>query len=108
MFIIVYGQIQSWSPYFLLGPLKQTPANKLIEMLWVALLGLCPAFLAVMLLGTDIFYDRDITGMTVIMVVRTGATVLLESHHTLIITKITATCLCHHDSVRATPAKLQL
>jgi len=33
-YIVLYGQIQSWSPQLVLGPLKQTPPNKLTEVLW--------------------------------------------------------------------------
>ena len=33
-YIIVYGQLQSWTPQLVTGPLRQTPPNKLTEVLW--------------------------------------------------------------------------
>ena len=33
-YIIVYGQCQSWSPQLVLQPLKQSPPNKLTEIVW--------------------------------------------------------------------------
>lgn len=33
-YIILYGQVQSWTPQLVTGPLKQTPPNKLTEVLW--------------------------------------------------------------------------
>mmetsp|Transcript_22568 Transcript_22568/g.37335 ORF Transcript_22568/g.37335 Transcript_22568/m.37335 type:complete len:569 (+) Transcript_22568:49-1755(+) len=33
-YIILYGQIQSWTPQLVTGPLDQTPPNKLTEVLW--------------------------------------------------------------------------
>jgi hypothetical protein len=37
-FIIVYGQVQSWTPQVVLKPLRQVPANKLHAALWAGLL----------------------------------------------------------------------
>jgi hypothetical protein len=33
-YIIVYGQCQSYTPQLVIGPLRQTPPNKLTEVLW--------------------------------------------------------------------------
>jgi hypothetical protein len=33
-YIILYGQVQSWTPQLVTGPLNQTPPNKLTEVLW--------------------------------------------------------------------------
>jgi len=33
-YIILYGQVQSWTPQLVTGPLGQTPPNKLTEVLW--------------------------------------------------------------------------
>eukprot|EP00798_Chlamydomonas_sp_ICE-L_P027496 gene27496-4805_t len=46
LFIIIYGQIQSWTPWAVLSPLKQSPANKYVALLWNILLVFCPLFLA--------------------------------------------------------------
>ena len=72
LFIIVYGQIQSWSPQLVLEPLQQAPANKYVAMLWAGILMLIPSALGPSILASDIFQDRDINGMTAIMVVRFG------------------------------------
>ena len=34
LYIIVYGQCQSYTPQLVTGPLRQTPPNKLTEVLW--------------------------------------------------------------------------
>ena len=33
-YIILYGQVQSWTPQLVTGPLHQTPPNKLTEVFW--------------------------------------------------------------------------
>lgn len=33
-YIILYGQVQSWTPQLVTGPLRQTPPNKYTEVLW--------------------------------------------------------------------------
>ena len=33
-YIILYGQVQSWTPQLVTGPLQQTPPNKMTEVLW--------------------------------------------------------------------------
>jgi hypothetical protein len=33
-YIILYGQVQSYTPQLVTGPLKQSPPNKLVEVLW--------------------------------------------------------------------------
>lgn len=55
LFIIVYGQVQSWTPQLVLQPLRQAPANKLVQVLWNAMLTVVPACLAAALLGSHIF-----------------------------------------------------
>ncbi|WIA38671.1 hypothetical protein OEZ86_001977 [Tetradesmus obliquus] len=62
-FIIMYGQVQSWTPQLVLQPLKQSPANKYVELLWNGLLCVAPAFLAVMFLCTPIFVERQLQAM---------------------------------------------
>ena len=54
-YIIVYGQCQSHSPRLVLTPLRQSPPNKYVCMLWNALLGIIPLFLGVGVFaaGTD-------------------------------------------------------
>jgi hypothetical protein len=54
-FIIGYGQVQSWTPQAVLGPLRQTPANKAVQVLWNALLVVPAAGMAAALLGSGVF-----------------------------------------------------
>jgi len=59
VFIIIYGQVQSWSPFLALRPLRQGPpypTNKYVGALWSGLLMVCPLYMAILMLGTDVFY----------------------------------------------------
>eukprot|EP00879_Flechtneria_rotunda_P003158 GHRR01003380.1.p1 GENE.GHRR01003380.1~~GHRR01003380.1.p1 ORF type:complete len:394 (+),score=103.63 GHRR01003380.1:590-1771(+) len=67
-FIILYGQMQSWTPQLVLQPLKQNPPNKYVELLWNGLLSLAPAFLALMLLASRIFTQHNLPAMIGAMV----------------------------------------
>jgi hypothetical protein len=58
LFIIIYGQVQSWTPQVVLSPLRQEPANKAVQVLWNATLTVVPACLSAALLGSDIFTGR--------------------------------------------------
>ncbi|GBF99579.1 hypothetical protein Rsub_12204 [Raphidocelis subcapitata] len=58
-FIVVYGQVQSWTPQLVLQPLRQSPANKYAAVLWSALLTAVPAVLGGIILGTPIFRRRS-------------------------------------------------
>ena len=71
VFIIVYGQVQSWSPHFLLGPLGQVPANKYVAVLWAALLGIMPLTMGSLVLSLSAFANRNVDVMTAVLVVRT-------------------------------------
>ena len=53
-YIIVYGQLQSWTPQMVLKPLKQSPPNKRVAVLWNILLVLGPLFLGACI-STDVF-----------------------------------------------------
>lgn len=64
-------QVQSWSPQLILGPLRQAPANKHVAVLWAGLLALLPAIMGPIILASDVFQERDVNGMTAILVVRT-------------------------------------
>lgn len=70
IFIIVYGQVQSWSPHLLLTPLKQAPANKYVALLWAGILLFVPGCLGPIILGSDAFSNRNTDAMTGILVVR--------------------------------------
>lgn len=64
-YIILYGQVQSWTPQLVTGPLKQTPPNKLTEILW-GLLNCLPTYAMwiVMTFGSA-FESTDVTAMYV-------------------------------------------
>eukprot|EP00878_Enallax_costatus_P015890 GHUV01016656.1.p1 GENE.GHUV01016656.1~~GHUV01016656.1.p1 ORF type:complete len:571 (+),score=121.87 GHUV01016656.1:190-1902(+) len=67
-FIILYGQVQSWTPQLVLQPLKQSPANKYVQILWNALLTLAPIFMALMLLVSPVFITHQLQAMTGVMI----------------------------------------
>ena len=67
IWIILYGQIQSWSPQMVLRPLGQEPPNKLVAVLWAALLVACPAIMAGVLLGSDVYGPGVDRGRAVIV-----------------------------------------
>ena len=63
-YIILYGQVQSWTPQLVTGPLNQTPPNKLTEILW-GLINCIPTLVAAFVLQVgDIFADYDHSAMT--------------------------------------------
>lgn len=76
-YIILYGQVQSWTPQWITGPLQQTPPNKWTEVWW-GMINSIPTLVAAFLLqfsgvfennGLEHSHNRDEVLMTVIMVV---------------------------------------
>jgi hypothetical protein len=68
-YIILYGQVQSWTPQLVTGPLKQTPPNKLSEILW-GLVNCLPTFVMwIVMTWSPTFEDNDQKGMTVWIIV---------------------------------------
>ncbi|EFN55998.1 hypothetical protein CHLNCDRAFT_8794, partial [Chlorella variabilis] len=55
VWIIVYGQMQSWTPQLILGPLKQSPPNKWVAALWCGVLTVVPLSLGIVMLAGDTF-----------------------------------------------------
>lgn len=53
-YIILYGQVQSWTPQLITGPLKQTPPNKMTEVFW-GLVNVYPTLIAAI-----VFYARSV------------------------------------------------
>ena len=67
-YIILYGQVQSWTPQLVTGPLGQTPPNKLTAVFW-GLINCIPTLVAALVLQTgDIFADYDHSAMLGFMV----------------------------------------
>jgi hypothetical protein len=62
-YIILYGQVQSWTPQLVTTPLKQTPPNKLTEVLWGMVNCIPTAVAAVVMQFSDPFDERDTTFM---------------------------------------------
>jgi len=72
-YIILYGQVQSWTPQLVTGPLHQTPPNKSTEVFW-GMINSLPTLVAAGILQFGPWFDeasgeRDIQEMTIIMVV---------------------------------------
>jgi hypothetical protein len=68
-YIILYGQVQSWTPQLVTGPLKQTPPNKLSEILW-GLVNCLPTFVMwIVMSWSPTFEDNDQQGMTIWIIV---------------------------------------
>lgn len=77
VWIIVYGQVQSWTPQAVLGPLRQMPANKYAAVLWNTALTATPLFMALMIEASAIFTSHDVPAMTGTMIGGLGAFCLL-------------------------------
>jgi hypothetical protein len=63
IYIIVYGQMQSYTPQLVIGPLGQTPPNKYVAVIWAAFL--VPITLGIGLAVTisPAFLERDLSAM---------------------------------------------
>lgn len=76
-YIILYGQVQSWTPQLVTGPLDQTPPNKLTEILW-GYINCLPTLVAwVAMTWGSSFQVYNLSGMTtwIIVVVVTFAVI---------------------------------
>ena len=63
-YIILYGQVQSWTPQLVTTPLGHTPPNKLTEVFW-GLVNCYPTLIAaVVLYGSAAFREYRLTPMT--------------------------------------------
>lgn len=70
-YIILYGQLQSWTPQLITGPLGQNPPNKLTEVLWGLLNCLPTIVMAVVawVLSAEAERDQTVLGAWVIGVI---------------------------------------
>ncbi|GAB4819699.1 hypothetical protein N2152v2_006745 [Parachlorella kessleri] len=55
IFIILYGQVQAWTPQLVLKPLHQSPPTRLVATGWAAILSIPPLVLGTIMLSTGIF-----------------------------------------------------
>lgn len=64
-YIILYGQVQSWTPQLVTGPLKQTPPNKYTEILWGMINCIPTLVMWVYMTWGTAFQDYDLNMMTI-------------------------------------------
>jgi hypothetical protein len=68
-YIILYGQVQSWTPQLVTGPLNQTPPNKYTEILWGLVNCLPTLVMWIVMTWSTAFEEYLITPMTTWLVV---------------------------------------
>mmetsp|Transcript_19136 Transcript_19136/g.28362 ORF Transcript_19136/g.28362 Transcript_19136/m.28362 type:complete len:574 (-) Transcript_19136:808-2529(-) len=68
-YIILYGQVQSWTPQLVTNPLQQTPPNKMTEVFW-GMINCFPTLVgAIVIYTSSTFVDYDMGGMITWLVV---------------------------------------
>ncbi|CAB9515400.1 Transporter [Seminavis robusta] len=68
-YIILYGQVQSWTPQLVTGPLGQTPPNKLTEVFWGTINALPTLVMGIVAMWSPAFVDGNQPAMTAWLVV---------------------------------------
>ena len=62
-YIILYGQVQSWTPQLVTGPLNQTPPNKITEVFW-GMINCYPTLIAtIVVYASEVFRQYQLSGM---------------------------------------------
>ena len=64
-YIILYGQVQSYTPQAVIGPLRQSPPNKFTEVLWGTINCIPTLVAAVVLQFSPSFASNDVPEMTI-------------------------------------------
>ena len=64
-YIILYGQVQSYTPQLVIGPLQQTPPNKFTEVLWGTINCIPTLVAAIALHFSPSFASNDVPEMTI-------------------------------------------
>ena len=64
-YIILYGQVQSYTPQTVIGPLKQEPPNKYTEVLWGTINCIPTLVAAIVLQFSPSFASNDVPEMTI-------------------------------------------
>jgi hypothetical protein len=64
-YIILYGQVQSWTPQTVTTPLSQTPPNKLTEILWGFVNCLPTLVMWIVMTWGPAFMNYEVTAMTI-------------------------------------------
>eukprot|EP00553_Chaetoceros_curvisetus_P011853 CAMPEP_0204639162 /NCGR_PEP_ID=MMETSP0717-20131115/41964_1 /ASSEMBLY_ACC=CAM_ASM_000666 /TAXON_ID=230516 /ORGANISM="Chaetoceros curvisetus" /LENGTH=387 /DNA_ID=CAMNT_0051659163 /DNA_START=121 /DNA_END=1284 /DNA_ORIENTATION=- len=68
-YIILYGQVQSWTPQLVTGPLNQTPPNKFTEILWGVINCMPTLIMCIVMAFAPAFENHDLTTMTVYFII---------------------------------------
>jgi hypothetical protein len=68
-YIILYGQVQSWTPQLVTGPLEQTPPNKLTEVLWGVVNCIPTLVMWIVMSWSTAFAEYELTVMTIWIVI---------------------------------------
>ncbi len=68
-YIILYGQVQSWTPQLVTNPLQQTPPNKVTEVFWNMINCFPTLVAAIVIYASSTFLDYDLSGMITWLVV---------------------------------------
>jgi MFS family permease len=68
-YIILYGQVQAWTPQLVTGPLKQTPPNKLTEVFWGLINCIPTLVMAIVMTWAPAFEAGDTAAMTIWLIV---------------------------------------
>mmetsp|Transcript_8222 Transcript_8222/g.17324 ORF Transcript_8222/g.17324 Transcript_8222/m.17324 type:complete len:667 (-) Transcript_8222:262-2262(-) len=93
-YIILYGQIQSWTPQLVTGPLGQTPPNKMTEVFWGMINCLPTMIAAIAVYVSPAFTEHRLGGMTawLIVIIVTFAVVFAinSSIHSYLVVKYAA------------------
>lgn len=68
-YIILYGQVQSWTPQLITGPLNQTPPNKMTEVFW-GMINCYPTMIAaIVVYASEAFIEYHLNSMIAWLVI---------------------------------------
>lgn len=93
-YIILYGQVQSWTPQLVTGPLRQTPPNKMTEVLWGMVNCYPTLFATIVIYSSEAFTNYQANAMlawTVIIIVSFAVIFAINSSiHSYLVVKYAA------------------
>jgi len=90
-YIILYGQVQSWTPQLVTGPLNQTPPNKMTEVFW-GMINCYPTLVAAIVVYTSeafrqYYWGSMIAWLVVIIVTFAIIFAINSSIHSFLVVK---------------------
>lgn len=93
-YIILYGQVQAWTPQLVTGPLKQTPPNKMTEVLW-GMFNCYPTLIAtIVIYSSEAFINYQLNSMMawIVIILITFAVIFAinSSIHSYLVVKYAA------------------